>query len=90
MVAGFFFKYTKGGLKSKADQYSYTQTPDEKIKELLKYQDVNDSIQKRAKTVKRTNSVKKSTSTATVRNSVSSVKKSASTVKGKNQPVQKN
>ena len=83
-------KYTKGGLKSKADQYSYTQTPDEKIKELLKYQDVNDSIQKRAKTVKRTNSVKKSTSTATVRNSVSSVKKSASTVKGKNQPVQKN
>lgn len=83
-------KYTKGGLKSKADQYSYTQTPDEKIKELLKYQDVNDSIQKRAKTVKRTNSVKKSTSTATVRNSVSSVKKSASTVKGKNQPIQKN
>jgi hypothetical protein len=78
-------KYTKDGLKSKADQYSYTKTPDEKIKELLKYQDVNDSIQKRAKPIKKVNSVKKSTSTVIK----SSSTKTTATVKKKKQTVQK-
>ena len=44
-------KYTKGGLKSKKDQYSYTKTSDEKIKELLKYKDPNKSMQTRANNV---------------------------------------
>lgn len=54
-------KYTKAGLKSKEEQYSYTKTPDEKIKELLKNKDVTNSIKQRA--AKKVNSVKKSTST---------------------------
>ena len=80
-------KYTKSGLKSKKDQYSYKKSSDEKIKQLLKYKDPNTSMQTRAantgnKTVnkasvkkqgsaankpaqKTSNSVKKSTQTAT-------------------------
>jgi len=58
-------KYTKSGLKTKSNQYSYTKTSDEKIRELLKYKDVNDSMQKRATKKTNSSSVKKSTSTTT-------------------------
>ena len=64
-------KYTKGGLKSKENQYSYTKSSDEKIKQLLKYKDPNTSMQTRAannaKKTTNNNAVKKSTSTATVK-----------------------
>ena len=44
-------RYTKGGLKSKKDQFSYKKSSDEKIKELLKYKDPNTSMQTRANNV---------------------------------------
>ena len=68
-------KYTKAGLKTKENQYSYTKTSDEKIKELLKNKDVDYSIQQR--TTKKVSTVKKSTST---------VKKSTSIATEKNGP----
>jgi hypothetical protein len=80
-------KYTKAGLKSKKDQYSYKKSSDEKIKQLLKYKDPNTSMQTRAtntgNTVNKTNktAVKKSTSTAkqSAPKKVNSVKKSTQT-----------
>lgn len=79
-------KYTKSGLKSKKNQYSYTKTSDEKIKQLLKYKDPNTAMQTRAanntnNTVKK-NTVKKSTSTAkkTGSKTINNVKKSTKTV----------
>ena len=56
-------KYTKAGLKSKKNQYSYTKTSEEKIKQLLKYKDPNTAMQTRAKTVN--NNAAKKTSSAT-------------------------
>ena len=81
-------KYTKDGLKTKENQYSYTKTSDEKIKELLKYKDVDYSIQQRtAKKVytvkKSTSTVKKSTSIATKKIQNSSKKATTKTVKKK-------
>ena len=54
-------KYTKAGLKYKENQYSYTKTSDEKIRELLKYKDPNASMQTRA------NNVNKPSNTGTVK-----------------------
>ena len=66
-------KYTKGGLKSKENQYSYTKTSDEKIKQLLKYKDPNTSMQTRA-----TNNTNKSVNNNTVKKSTSTIKKTGS------------
>lgn len=66
-------KYTKGGLKSKENQYSYTKTSDEKIKQLLKYKDPNTSMQTRA-----TNNTNKSVNNNTVKKSTSTMKKTGS------------
>ena len=70
-------KYTKAGLKSKQNQYSYTKTSDEKIKQLLKYKDPNTAMKTRAinnaKTAANKAPVKKSTTV-----SASSAKKSTS------------
>ena len=81
-------KYTKDGEKTKENQYSYTKTSDEKIKELLKYKDVDYSIQQRtAKKVytvkKSTSTVKKSTSIAMKKIQNSSKKATPKTVKEK-------
>lgn len=40
-------KYTKTGVKSKAEENSYKKTSPEKIRELLKYDNVNSAMQKR-------------------------------------------
>jgi hypothetical protein len=79
-------KYTKGGLKSKENQYSYTKTSDEQIKKLLKYKDPNTSMQTRAtntgnKTVNKA-SVKKqgSTTNKPAQKPSNNVKKSTKTV----------
>ena len=81
-------RYTKGGLKSKKDQYSYTKTSDEKIKELLKYKDPNASMQTRANNVNKpanTGAVKKPAGTsaakpAAQKTATNTVKKSTKTV----------
>lgn len=79
-------KYTKAGLKSKADQYSYTKTSDERIKQLLKYKDPNTAMQTRAKnnsnkTVNKA-PAKKQTSSASAakKQTTNNVKKSTKTV----------
>ena len=79
-------KYTKAGLKSKENQFSYTKTSDEKIKQLLKYKDPNTAMQTRAanntnKTVNKA-PVKKQTSSssATKKQTTNNVKKSTKTV----------
>ena len=78
-------KYTKGGLKSKKDQYSYTKTSDEKIKELLKYKDPNASMQTRANNVNKpanTGAVKKTAANTAkpAQKPANAVKKSTKTV----------
>ena len=63
-------RYTKGGLKSKKDQFSYKKSSDEKIKELLKYKDPNTSMQTRANNVNKpanNGAVKKPAGTATAK-----------------------
>jgi hypothetical protein len=40
-------KYTKDGVKRKEDENSYKKTSPEKIRELLKYDNVNSAMQKR-------------------------------------------
>lgn len=78
-------KYTKAGLKSKKNQYSYTKTSDEKIKQLLKYKDPNTAMQTRAKTVnnntaKKTNSATANkTASKTANNTKKSTQKSTQT-----------
>lgn len=80
-------KYTKAGLKSKKDQYSYKKSSDEIIKQLLKYKDPNTSMQTRAtnngnKTVSKA-PVKKQSSATNKKNAqktVNNVKKSTNTV----------
>lgn len=70
-------KYTKEGLKTKKNKDNYKKTSDEKIKELLKYQNPEDSMQKRA------NYTKAKPKTASANGSKNNVKvvKSTSTVK---------
>lgn len=80
-------KYTKAGLKSKKDQYSYKKSSDERIKQLLKYKDPNTSMQTRAmnngnKTVNK-GPVKKQASAANkkpAQKTTNNVKKSTNTV----------
>lgn len=71
-------KYTKDGLKSKKNKDNYKKTSDEKIKELLKYQNPEDSMQKRANYAKpkpKTTSVNGSKNNVKVVKSTSTVKK---------------
>ena len=65
-------KYTKAGLKTKKNQYSYTKSSDEKIKQLLKYKDPNTSMQTRA------TNVNKTLNKAPVKKTVSATNKTAS------------
>lgn len=58
-------RYTKDGLKSKAEENSYKKSSKEIIDAYLKKQDVNQSMQKRAVQNKTQSSVKTSTSTST-------------------------
>lgn len=72
-------KYTKEGLKTKKNKDNYKKTSAEKIKELLKYQNPEDSMQKRATYTKpkpKTTSVNGSKNNAKVVKSTSTVKKS--------------
>ncbi|MCR4662692.1 MAG: putative glycoside hydrolase [Endomicrobiaceae bacterium] len=76
-------KYTKAGLKSKKNQYSYTKTSDEKIKQLLKYKDPNTAMQTRAanntnKTANKATAKKSTTSTSNAKKSTSASNKTAS------------
>lgn len=65
-------KYTKDGLKTKENQYSYTKSSDEQIKKLLKYKDPAISMQQKGNrqgnNVNKSNSevVKKSTGTKNI------------------------
>ncbi len=76
-------KYTKAGLKSKKNQYSYTKSSDEKIKQLLKYKDPNASMQTRA-----TNNTNKKATQNTAKKTTSTAKKS--TKQTTNNNVKKN
>ncbi|MBQ2219273.1 MAG: hypothetical protein II417_00600, partial [Elusimicrobia bacterium] len=85
-------KYTKGGLKSKKDQYSYTKTSDEKIKELLKYKDPNASMQTRANNVNKpanNGAVKKSAGTSANKTTKPAQKPATNTVKKSTKTVTK-
>lgn len=64
-------KYTKAGLKTKKNQYSYTKSSDEKIKQLLKYKDPNTAMQTRA-----TNNANKKVTQNTAKKTTSTAKKS--------------
>ena len=85
-------KYTKGGLKSKKDQYSYTKTSDEKIKELLKYKDPNASMQTRANNVNKpanNGAVKKPAGTSANKTTKPAQKPATNTVKKSTKTVTK-
>ncbi len=71
-------RYTKDGLKSKAEENSYKKSSKEIIDAYLKKQDVNQSMQKRAVQNKTQSSVKTSTSTKTGIKKQSSAQKKTS------------
>ncbi len=78
-------RYTKDGLKTKSDKDTYKKSSDEKIKELLKYQNPEESMQKRANYAK----PKPSTINGGAANSQNKMKTSNSTRTAKTAAVKK-